>query len=317
MEKQVNSNELVNKNAGVLSETSKAKALRTLTERTESRVVDLVKQGRLNLPKNYSVGNALNSARLMLENTKDMYGVPVLNVCTSTSIMNSLLDMAILGLNPAKKQGYFIAYKNQLTWFTSVYGNMAVLKRLEGVETEPVATIIYENDVFDLVIDEEGYETVRNHTTSWANKNSGKYLGAYATVKVKGIVKSEVMTMAQIKEAWQKSQMKNKNHDEFTTEFMKRTVINRLVKRIIFSSDDKELLLVQTMIKNEEQHFNFEEGEEAVNRVIATNANTGEVVDVPHSDETVEEYVAPYRDAQTPVEEEDDPYKGFDPKNFE
>jgi recombination protein RecT len=40
----------------------------------------------------------------------------VLQACTRDSIANALLDMAVQGLNPAKKQGYFIAYGKQLVF---------------------------------------------------------------------------------------------------------------------------------------------------------------------------------------------------------
>jgi recombination protein RecT len=298
----------MNKNQ-VLPKQETSVVLRSLTEKTESRVNELIKSGRLNLPADYSVGNAMSSARLILEQTKDRNGNSVLQSCNQASIANALLEMAILGLNPAKKQCYFIAYGNQLSLFTSVFGKISALKRLDGIDTEPIATIIYEGDKFDLLVDEDGNEVVTNHITSWANKTSEKYQGAYATLKVKGVKKSAVMTMAQIKEAWSKS-ISNKNHEQFTTEFMKRTVINRLIKYILQTTSDANLL-TETLIKNEEQHYDFN-SEEAVEEEIKTNANTGEVIGTPYYEEAVEEETA-----SGAREEEEDPYKGFNPKNLE
>ena len=79
-----------------------------------SRVRGFLERGEIHLPDNYSPENALKSAYLKLQETKDKSGKPVLSVCTSTSIANSLFDMVIQGLNPAKEQCYFIAYGNQL-----------------------------------------------------------------------------------------------------------------------------------------------------------------------------------------------------------
>ena len=133
------------------NELQKAKVIefeKNISDSVTNRVNQLSKDGRLNLPANYSVGNAITSAWLILQQTKDKNGRPALEVCTKDSIANSLLDMAVMGLNPAKKQGYFIAYGNQLSWFTSYFGKCAVVKRLKGIENEPIATLIYEGDSY-------------------------------------------------------------------------------------------------------------------------------------------------------------------------
>jgi recombination protein RecT len=263
---------------------------KNISERVANRVQELVKSGRINLPANYSVGNALSSAWLTLQNVKDSQGRLALEVCTKESVANALLDMSIMGLNPAKKQGYFIPYGNQMTWFTSYFGKCAVVKRLKGIETEPVATIIYEGDEIELGFNELGEEYVKSHKTSWQNKQKGVRVGAYATVKQGNITRSAVMTMAEIKEAWTKNpSLKNKrDHVEFEGEFMKRTVINRLVKMIIQTSNDDDLL-AEIMIVNEDKHYDFEGNAEAVaDSEIKKLANTGEVVDIPLDTEEVE-----------------------------
>lgn len=67
----------------------------------------------LSFPKDYNLSNALMGAYLILKETKDRNNKPVLESCTSTSIANSLMNMATLGLSVQKKQGYFISYGNQ------------------------------------------------------------------------------------------------------------------------------------------------------------------------------------------------------------
>lgn len=271
----------MNQNQNQKQEGTNAIVERNISEKVANRVNELVRNGRIDLPSNYSVGNAISSAWLVLQGVKDKNGKPVLESCTQPSIANALLDMAVMGLNPAKKQGYFIAYGNQLTWFTSYFGKCAVAKRLKGIEYEPVATIIYEGDEVELGHNELGEECILSHKTTWQSKAKGTRVGAYATVKQNGITRSAVMTKAEITEAWNKNPGQKRDHIDFEGEFMKRTVINRLVKMITQTSNDDDLL-AETMISNEEKHYDFDGKAEAIaDSEIKEIANTGEVVDIP------------------------------------
>lgn len=281
-----------------------AKAPKNLGDVVAQRVEGLVKEGRLTLPENYSVGNAISSAYLILQNVKDKSGNAVLKSCTKESIANSLLDMAIQGLNPSKKQGYFIAYGDQLTWFTSVFGKCACLKRCKGIDTEPVATLIHEGDDVELGFNELGDEVILNHKTSFANKDNA-LKGVYATVNVNGVKRSAVLTTKEVKEIWTKSGQK-RDHQDFQGEFFKRTAINRLVKYILQSSNDDDLL-AEDLIENEEQHYEFTnvENVEDLNTVADTevkaNANTGEVIDIEEAKEEVKVEEAPKEEVKKPA----------------
>lgn len=230
-----------------------------------NKIVSLTNRGRLDLPKNYSAGNALSAAWLLILDLKDRSGKPAIEVCTKESIVNAMLTMAILGLNPNKDQGYFIPYGNKLGWFTSYFGKCAAIKRMKGIETEPIGTIIYEGDEVELGHNEVKEELILSHKTTWANKLNGKRVGAYATVNANGVERSAVMTMAEIKEAWTKNPSKsnNRDHTEFEGEFMKRTVINRLVKMILRTSNDDDLL-AETIIKNEEEMYDMQNNQDFV-----------------------------------------------------
>ncbi|MFA5739013.1 MAG: recombinase RecT, partial [Bacteroidales bacterium] len=140
---------------------------KTIADVVQNRVNELVQGGRLNLPANYSVGNAMSSAWLILQSVVDKDKKPALEVCTKESVVNALLDMAILGLNPAKQQGYFIAYGNRLAWSTSYFGNQAAVSRLKGFEDLPRAALIYDGDTVELGHDEFGEEYVVKHETTW------------------------------------------------------------------------------------------------------------------------------------------------------
>lgn len=255
---------------------------KNLADNVQNRVLELTNKGRLNLPKNYSVGNALSSAWLIIQDLKDKNNKPALEVCTKESIANALLEMAILGLNPVKKQGYFIVYGNRLGWFTSYFGKCASIKRLKGIETEPIGTIIYEGDNVEIGYNELGEEIVLAHKTTWENKLKNNRVGAYATVIANGIKRSALMTKTEIKESWTKNPSPNnkRDHIDFEGEFMKRTVINRLVKMILQTSNDDDLL-AETIIKNEDEMYDMQNDyiETTANEVkeeIETKANTSE-----------------------------------------
>ena len=287
---------------------------KNVSDNVQNRVNELVSEGRLNLPKNYALGNAMASAWLIIQETKDSNKQPALQVCTKESVANALLDMAVLGLNPAKKHGYFVVYGKQLSWFTSYFGKCAVVKRLNGIDTEPIGTLIYEGDELELSYNELGEELVINHTTSWKNKLSGKIVGAYASVFQNGKKRTAVMTMNEIRESWTKnpSPKNTRDHTTFAGEFAKRTVINRLTKMIIQTSNDDDLL-AETYIENEDKHYDFEVNaiettEERAKLEIATSANTGEVIDIPQASTEVE-HTAVQDLADIPVEpKEDDPF---------
>ena len=86
------------------------------------------------------------------------------------------------------------------------------------------------------------------------------------------------MTMREIKEAWSKSKT-NVEHKDFTGEYVKRTVINRLVKMLLQTTNDDDLL-AENIIQNEDQHYDFSETEvvEETKKEIELNANKGEKV---------------------------------------
>jgi len=206
----------------------------------------LQKEGKLALPANFAAQNALMSAWLILQETVDKNRVPVLQSCSRPSIVNSLLDMVIQGLNPSKKQCYFIAYGNKLTCMRSYFGSMAIVKNLAGVK-DVYGEIIYVGDEFVYKI-ENGSKKVISHTQRFANIDPEKIAGAYCTIAFEDDREfTEIMDIEQIKKAWKKSRVdperEGGTHKEFPEEMCKRTVINRACKRYINSSSDDATLL--------------------------------------------------------------------------
>lgn len=236
------------------------------------KVRQFQERGEIHFPTNYSPENALKSAWLVLQETKDKNGKPVLQSCTKNSIANALLNMVVQGLTPAKQQGYFIAYGQQLVFQRSYFGTMAVTKSVTGAK-DIFAQVVYEDDEFEYEI-EFGRKKVTKHVQKIENVNDEKIVAAYCTIVFDDDRwYTEIMTMDEIKRAWEMSPTKNKTHKEFPQEMAKKTVINRTCKMYLNSSDDSNLVI---------EHFyrTDESAEEAqIQEEIDENANQ-ETIDV-------------------------------------
>ena len=216
----------------------------TLTK-VETQISDLQKNGGLNFPANYSVGNALKSAWLILQETVDKDKKPVLETCTKESICLSLLDMTIQGLSASKKQGYFIAYGKKLAFSRSYFGTIAVTKRLKEVK-DIVSQVIFEGDDFAFEI-KDGVKSITKHTQTLdsINNATGKIKGAYCIItREDGAVYTDIMPFAMIQKSWSKTKMKENNvQRDFSEDMAKRTVINRACKFFVNTSDDSDLII--------------------------------------------------------------------------
>lgn len=209
-----------------------------ITDQVTSKISILEKDG-LRLPNDYAAANALKSAFFELQEVKDRSGKPALEVCTRESIANALLDMVVQGLNPAKKQCYFIVYGNKLQLMRSYFGTQTLLKKLPEVK-DIWANIIYDGDVFETDI-VDGREVIKEHKTSFGNKDN-PIIGAYCIIeRTDGQKILTVMTKKEIDTSWSKAKTKNVQKD-FPQEMAKRTVINRAAKSFINTSGDDGIL---------------------------------------------------------------------------
>ena len=224
-----------------------------ITDNIARKLDELKKDGGLAIPANYNPANALKSA--FFEMTNSASG-NLLEKCSRESIANSLLNMAIQGLSPAKKQCYFIPYGQNLSMQRSYFGTQKVIKSLTNVE-DIWATIIYEGDEFEIEI-EGGRERIAKHTTSFLNRDND-IIGAYCIIKKSdGEEVLTVMTRKEIEASW--SQSKNKSvQNKFPQEMAKRTVINRAAKAFINTSDDSDALIQAVNDTTEEEFENDQE----------------------------------------------------------
>jgi len=276
----------------------------TVVEDVSKQIEILQKKGKLTLPLNYAVQNALMSAWLILQETVDRNKTPVLQSCSRPSIVNSLLDMCIQGLSPQRKQCYFIAYGKRLSCMRSYFGSMAIVKNLAGAK-DVCAEIIYAGDEFTYEI-KNGNKKVIGHTQRFANIDPAKIAGAYCTIVFDDREFTEVMDIQQIKKAWKKSKMdpgrEGSTHKEFPEEMCKRTVIQRACKRYINSSSDDATLLAALNRTDEIST------EEEVSEEIKEKANK-EVIDIEKVD-------LPDKEAEQKEQPEEKPKKK-ESKQFE
>ena len=239
------------------------------------RVQQFISTGELHLPANYSPENAMKAAWLILQETVDKDKKPALQVCTRESVYNALLDMAVQGLNPNKKQGYFIVYGRKLLFQRSYFGTMAVCKQVADAK-DVYAQVVWEGDEF-----EYGIQGSRKYVILHKQRleNVGKNIvAAYCTIEFNdGTTHTDIMTWAQIQKAWSKSKMNpekdGSTHKEFPEEMARRSVINRTCKKYINSSNDSNLFL---------ESFNRSDeiiAEAEVEQELEENANT-EYIDV-------------------------------------
>ena len=231
-----------------------------------AKINEYINEGALHLPEHYSADNAIKSAWLALQSTQDRNGNSALAVCTRDSIANSLLDMVVQGLSPAKKQCYFIVHGKQLTLRRSYFGTLAVAKRLLNLR-DAFAAIVYDDDTFEYEIRPDRI-VVTLHEQNVKNIKPDCITAAYCCLMFRDDTPdyTEIMTWEQIQKSWKKAAANidkaDSPHKEFPDQMAKRTVINRACKTAINTTDDSGLLL-DSFIRTTDNEFNQEPEQKA------------------------------------------------------
>lgn len=238
--------------------TSKTTSMARAQERdtvslVSNRVRAFTERGELHLPPDYSADNALKAAWLDIQNVKTSQGKLALQTCTKNSVANALLNMVLQGLNPAKKQCYFIAYGDQLLLQRSYFGAMHVAMQVDPTIQYIGAEVVHAGDVFTYK-KTRGRTEVTEHSQSIENLNA-PIVAAYCTVvRDDGTEDTTIMSIADIQAAWSMNRQNNpvnadgtlnprSTHAKFTGEMAKKTVINRACKQIINASGDAGLVM--------------------------------------------------------------------------
>lgn len=262
---------------------------------TNKKIREYTGNGELQLPKNYSPENAMKAAWLVLQETVDRNKNPVLTACTQNSISLALLDMIIQGLNPAKKQCYFIAYGTKLACQRSYHGAAAVVKELCKAQ-DVDAQVIWKDDEFEYGI-LKGIKFVVKHIQKLGNVGKDPQ-GVYCTItKADGSTYTDIMTMEQVKAAWKKSKMnpdsENSVHSQFPEQMIRKTVINRACTKFINSSSDSQLLIRAAGHASEiaaEVELEDNVAEHANKELLDFDeGSTEETIDVEHETKTIDD----------------------------
>lgn len=236
-------------------------------------------------PANYSIKNAMQSAFLMLKEAETKDKKPLLNVCTQESVVQALMQMATQGLNPIKKQCYFVAYGSKCALVPSYFGMLAVLNRVKNLKRQPVANVVRQGDVFEYGYDLDTMALrIRKHETKLENLDA-PIIAAYAIITTDREIVTEIMSRQQIEKAWGQGQAwqsavkggyESKTHKNFPEEMAKKTVLNRAAKRLINATDDSSIMSDEAIqaFNDTEDNDTLDVVAEQVAEDIKTNANS-------------------------------------------
>ncbi|EGS34227.1 recombinase, phage RecT family [Finegoldia magna SY403409CC001050417] len=279
-----------------------AKQEKTIVDSVQKRIAEMQNSGSIELPNNYSVGNALKSAYLILQETQTSGKKPVLQACTQESIANSLLDMATQGLNPSKNQCYFIAYGNKLTMERGYLGTIALTKRIKGVK-DVKGYAVYKDDKFELGFDIlTGKQKILEFCPG-LNRDPKNLVGAFALILGNNeILHTEYMDINQIHKAWEQGSMKGNSgaHKNFPDQMAIKTVINRACKYYVSTSDDSDKIAEFMSKSVEDTDRELEEDKkEFANKEVIEIEEIPEIVDV-ETREIIEAEIEDTNESQAP-----------------
>ncbi len=256
-------------------------------EYVTNQLVQEEKKG-LKFPVNYSIQNAMNSAYLMLKEAETKDGQQLLSVCTQESVVLSLTQMATQGLNPVKKQCYFVAYGNKCKLVPSYFGTLAILNRVKNLKRQPIANVVRQGDVFEYGYNECMDLVIYKHETKIENIDN-PILAAYAIIETDKEKVIEIMSKQQLENAWGQGQSwksakkggyESATHTKFSEEMAKKSVLNRASKRLINATDDSSIMGDQFLEAFNETSDNdmIDTVQASAQHQITTNANSEEFV---------------------------------------
>lgn len=241
-----------------------------ISTRVLAKVNEFEQTGELRIPKNYSVENSLKSAYLILSETKDKNKKPVLESCSVTSLSEALLKMVVWGLNPMKKQCYFVPYGGKIECIPDYTGKIAMAKRYAGLK-DIKAHAVFKDDTFEFEVDAAtGRKKVTKHTQTLESMGSNEFKGAYAIMEMAdGTFDVEIMSKPQIVAAWEQGHANGTSpaHKKFPDRMARKSVINRACDALIRSSDDSVLY------EDEDERKIIDVPSENLNHEVKTKAN--------------------------------------------
>ena len=197
-------------------------------------LLDVIEQGKINFSKNYNPVGALESAftqilNLTFKHNNNSYNVS--DYVTPDSIYNCLYKMLVDNLYAEKKHCSFIKRGNTLNYQVDYNGTIELAKR--GGLKEVFPHVVYTLDEFEYETNEQGLTKLLKHKSNLGNIDFNNIIGAYASVILHdGTQYIEVMSMAQIQQAWEQGTSKGNSdaHKKFKDQMCMKTVITRACK---------------------------------------------------------------------------------------
>lgn len=205
----------------VQRQTSAISTLRDLLEKSKAKFQDVI-------PKHLSADRLVRVAIVACSRT------PKLLLCTPTSVLNSVMQAAQLGLEPGGPLGdaYLVPYKDTCQLIVGYRGLISLARRSGQIESLE-AHVVHAKDRF---VCKYGLTPVLEHEPDWS-ENPGPAVAVYAVAKLKdGGTQSEVMTKAQIDAIRGRSRASGdgpwvSDYDEMA----RKTVVRRLCKYLPLS----------------------------------------------------------------------------------
>jgi len=226
------------------------------------RIKELQDLGMLDIPSDYSVGNALQYAWFKLQELKggaNAKYAPALEICEPDSIVFSLVKMVTDGLTVAKSQCYFMVRKAgnkfNLDYGQEYQGKIALAKRYSGILSID-HQVVYNGEHYEVkCID--GIKSIE-HQPDMDKFDYDQIKGAYCVVTEKDDKKKAFeLSMQQIEISWlyqfvdkdnpiekllkEKTRLKSV-HSAFKPQMCEKAVINYAMKGYINRSNDSAII---------------------------------------------------------------------------
>lgn len=234
------------------------------------RITQSIKAELTRYPEGYDIDTALTGAALVFHENK------YFQQCTPDSKYRCILDMVVQGLDPLKGHCSFVPRKTGgkiiLTLARDYSGSMLVAKRQDKRIADIRGEVIREGEHFEVKIT-NGLKTPihegRNFDT-WNAKIMGTY--AVAVDADNNVIDMDLMSADDVKRTWKNAHLTHKgepvvrqdgsinpnsNHGKFPERMIRKTVIHRLCRQIIKSSNDTVLVSASDR-SDEEQSFQTE-----------------------------------------------------------
>lgn len=241
-------------------ETQKTKEVQLRTQKGFLEVANqyIKVNGDIMLPPNYDVNNAIKGLYLSFLQTKDRNKRPASEVCTQESIKLAIQNYISKGLDISKSQCYLVVHGNTLTLMDSYMGKQRQAKTLAGIKIN--SGVIYEGEKVDIEVRDD-LSKVIHHKADFTKFDTDKIVGAYACavdINTGKIINSDIMTKKEINQSWLQGSSGGDTAKKFPVEMSRKTVVARLAKSFINTSDDSAKFNIETDVGDIEIDANKE-----------------------------------------------------------